>query len=199
MQGSHIVQTIRQFDDDYAQIVGHRQKHFSQALNTAFLALVSNRGKFGNALTNLGDIIAKFFTNIIFRSFRIFNDIMQNTRLNRYQIRLQNRQNLGSFERMCDVRLATFSNLRSVSFARKNIRLPNNFFHFFGSLRFDITLRDFDEFMRKNIRLRVIQFFYFHNAKFIVRYYRKILKKSNFFMFLLRKFDNKSEIYSNIL
>ena len=77
LKGTHIVQTVGQFNQDDTDILRHGHKHltvvFSQLL---LMGLVLNLTKFSNTVHDISYIRTKIRFQIIKRLFGVFNDIV---------------------------------------------------------------------------------------------------------------------------
>ena len=121
---SHIMQSICKFDDDNANVLGHRQKHFAQVERL----LLVHRGNFDrrelcHAIYQFGDSFAKTFLNVFKRSRSVFDRIMQNSCDNGVFIHMQVFcKDIAHFDRMIDIRFTRLAVLFGVITRGKRIR-----------------------------------------------------------------------------
>ena len=89
-QGPHIVQTVRQFDQDNTDVLRHGHEHlavvFSQLL---FVRLVLDLTELGNSIDNHAHIRTKLSFQIVQGRISIFHHIMQETTSYCYSIQLE--------------------------------------------------------------------------------------------------------------
>ena len=105
--GAQVVGAIGELDQDHAQIAHHRQQHLAKALGLRFLAILElDLIEFGDAIDNLGDIIAKTRRDLGFRRRRVFDDIVQNRRDDGVGVEVQVSEDVGRRHRMRDVGFA---------------------------------------------------------------------------------------------
>ena len=77
-QRSHIVQTVGDLDQDNPDIITHRQQQLAEILRLGRgLATKNTTGDLRQSIDNLGDLVAKHITDILYRIFRILDDIMK--------------------------------------------------------------------------------------------------------------------------
>ncbi len=101
------MQTVRQFDQDHADIPGHRQQHLAEALRLALLAgTVGHPLQFADAIDHLGDIVAERRAQFFDGGRRVFEGVMQQTGGDGIGIEMQAGENPGNLDRMRDVGLA---------------------------------------------------------------------------------------------
>ena len=118
------MQSICKFDDDNANVLGHRQKHFAQVERL----LLVHRGNFDrrelcHAIYQFGDSFAKTFLNVFKRSRSVFDRIMQNSCDNGVFIHMQVFcKDITHFDRVIDIRLARLAVLFGVITRGKGIR-----------------------------------------------------------------------------
>ena len=112
LKGAHVVQPVSQLDQHNPDIGDHRQKHLAHVLGLAVLAV----GKLdlvdlGDALNDVGHLVAKLYGNLLIRRRRVFDRVVQQPRGNGGGVHLHLRQNLGNLKRMNNVRLARGAHL----------------------------------------------------------------------------------------
>jgi len=115
--GAHIVQAVRQFDDDDADIVRHRDQHFTNVFGLLFLAGgIRNSSQFGQPVHKGSNFAAEFLFNLLKRNVGILHHIMQQGSHDRFRIHSQLRHNGCDRERMNDIRLAGLTELSGMFF-----------------------------------------------------------------------------------
>ncbi len=106
-QGSHVVQPVRQFDDDDPDIVHHRQQHFSEALSLAFLGRKEIQlAELGDAVHAPRHVFAKILANILDSDAGILHHVVQQAGLNADQVHPHVGQEVGDHQRMNHVGVA---------------------------------------------------------------------------------------------
>ena len=69
---------VGEFDDDYPQILGHRQKHLSQIFHLLFLLILKGKpAQFSHAVNQQSHFRTKPLANFLSFNRSIFNHIMQ--------------------------------------------------------------------------------------------------------------------------
>ena len=126
LHGTHIVETVRQLDQDHADILGHCQEHLTHVLGLLlFLGGIRDLTEFRDTVHQLGDIGTEHFFDQRDRNFRIFHGIVQERRHQRIGIDFQFRQDLGGRDRMDNIRLSGLSLLGTVRFIGENEGAPD--------------------------------------------------------------------------
>ena len=112
LEGTRIVQPVRQLDQDHADILRHRHKHFAKVL---FLGVLQHPQP-GNAIHQLSNRCAEFVLNFLIAEFGILNAVMQQPGTNRVGIQPHFYNNLCYRYRMDDIRLTIPAFLSLVSY-----------------------------------------------------------------------------------
>ena len=74
----HIVHAVRQLDDGHADVVRHREDHFTDVLGLLlFLAVERHHADLGHAVHNVGDLLAELGIDLFKRDLRVFNRVVQ--------------------------------------------------------------------------------------------------------------------------
>ena len=107
LQGAHVVQPVGQLDEHHAHIGHHGQQHLAHVFGLAVFAV----GKLdfvdlGDALDDVGHLVAKLLGNLFVGGRRVFDRVVQQAGGNGGRVHLHLRQHLGNFKRMNDIRLA---------------------------------------------------------------------------------------------
>jgi len=120
-EGAHVVQPVRQLDDDDAQVVHHGEDHLAQVLGlfliqvrTVHLALALDALELADPLYERGDGLAKDLAQVIVGVGRVFDDIVENGRDDRLFIQPQIEQADSHFDRVHDIWLARGAQLVAV-------------------------------------------------------------------------------------
>ena len=120
--GAHIVQSIRQLNQNYANVTSHSKEHFTIVFDlTVFFRNIGNLTQFSNAIYKICNNCTKDITNIIKGIFSIFYNIVQESSSQSIFIHLQACQNAGNTNGVNDVRFAGFTTLLLMSIRRQNI------------------------------------------------------------------------------
>ena len=127
-ESTHIVQTVSQLDNHYADILGHGQEHLTEIFSLLILFVrIVEAGQLGYPIHQKSDFFAKHLRNIFPGIFRILYHIMQQSRNHPRQIHLQFGQNIGYRQRMNNIRFPRFSYLFPMSLSRQVISFINPF------------------------------------------------------------------------
>ncbi len=124
LERPHIVKTIRQLDDDDADIVRHRQHHFSKILRLLlFIAPEGDLADLRHPVDKMDDLFPEFTLQLGRCRHRIFQSVVQQSRHHRRHIGLEQGQHAGHRNGMLHVRLAGPAFLPLVRFGGKVVRL----------------------------------------------------------------------------
>ena len=116
-QRPHVVQTVRQLDEDYPDILCHGQKHLPQIFRL-YLQLIRGiiqLSQFGHAVHQKRHLRAEQLRQFLLRHHRILHHIMEDAGDDGFLVQFQIRQNDGHTQRMDNVRFSRFSYLAFVS------------------------------------------------------------------------------------
>ena len=81
MQGPHVVEAIRELDQDDADIVHHRQRDLAEVLRLAFFPRRElDRPQFGHALDDMRDVDTEEFLDTLDRGLRVLDDVVKEAR-----------------------------------------------------------------------------------------------------------------------
>ena len=107
LEGAHVVQAVSQLDEHHAHVFHHGQEHLADVFGLAVFAV----GKldfvdFGDALDDVGHLVAELGLDFFVGGGRVFNRIVQQAGGDGGRVHLHLRQHLGYLERVDDVGLA---------------------------------------------------------------------------------------------
>ena len=123
LQRPHVVESIRQLDEDDANVVHHRQQHLAEVLDLPLLAGRKRDGAdFRDTLDDVRDVVAEGLANSLDRRQGVFDDVVQQAGGHAHDVELHVRQDVGDFERMDEIRLARMADLPLVLEGRKHVR-----------------------------------------------------------------------------
>ena len=115
-QGAHIVQAIRQLDDDHADIVRHGDEHFAQIFRLLlFFGAQLDLAQLGHAVDQRSDVFAELFFDLFNGDGRILRHVVQHRRRERFGVHAHVSQNDRHGDRMDDVGLTRPPGLIPVS------------------------------------------------------------------------------------
>ena len=119
---AHVVQAIRQLNDDHAHVVAHRQRHLAdvfQFLVEVPPALVQFRldrqvFQFGHAVYNIGNRRAKFTAQFLAGDVGIFDQVVHQRRSNRLSVEMHLGEDVRYRDAVGEVRFARLTELPCV-------------------------------------------------------------------------------------
>jgi len=118
-QRAHVVQAVRELDDDDAQVLRHGQEHFSQRAGLLFLPrLEGDLFQLGDALDQARHHFAELFGQRLARDVRVLQHVVEKARDDGVGVHLQLGQNARDFIRVLEVLLARVPILARVGLAR---------------------------------------------------------------------------------
>ena len=84
LERPHIVEAVREFNQDHADVLRHREKHLPKILrlNVELVCGPGNLGQLGHAVHKQGDILAEHAGYLLSGQYRVLDDIVQETRDN---------------------------------------------------------------------------------------------------------------------
>ncbi len=125
-QGTHVVQTIGELDQDDADILGHRQHHLLKIFRLGLgLGFKLQMGQFGDAIDNIGHRSAKLPFDAGVVDFGIFDHVMQHGRHQALMVHVHAGQNIGNRQWVSHIGLATLASLAIVGLLSVEIGTPN--------------------------------------------------------------------------
>ena len=123
-ESPHIMQTVGQFHDDDADVVHHREKHLAVALRLpVFGGKEVDFAELGYAIDALRDFIAEVLLNVRGGDGSVFDDVVQQSRLDTDNIHAHPRQNASDGQRVAHIGLARRSFLTGMVLGGELIRL----------------------------------------------------------------------------
>jgi len=107
LEGPHVVEPVRQLDDDDADVLRHGQQHLAEILRL-FLLLggIRNFCQFGDAIHQVGDFLAEGFLELGVLVEGVLNGVVKDAGRNGCRIHVHFRQNAGDRDRVDDVRIS---------------------------------------------------------------------------------------------
>ena len=128
LQGAHVVQAVSQLDEHHADVIHHGQHHLAQVLGLLFFAGGEIDGAdLGDALYDVGDLLAEFLADIDDRHRGVFDRVMQQPGRDGYGVHFHLRQNQRHFQGMHKVGLAGGPALPGMMFLGKLVSLADEF------------------------------------------------------------------------
>ena len=122
VERAHIVEPVRQLDEQHPDIAGHGEQEFPQIFGSAFgVGLRLNCRQLGNAINKPRDILAKQLLDLVLGRDGIFDRVVEDRRRDRLIIEPQIRQDTGDFDRMAEIGIARGAFLRAMCVHRKHI------------------------------------------------------------------------------
>ena len=163
LEGTHVVQPVRQLDHDDADVLRHGKEHFPQILrlHLHLVSVVGQLSQFGHTVHQKSHLIRKLLSDLLLGHNRILHHIVENAGHNGLLIQLQIRQNDGDAEGMDDIFLAGFAHLSPVGLPGHMVGFLNH-----GDIRVGMVLADpgnqlVIEFLRADKILRLDHAFIF--------------------------------------
>lgn len=126
VQCSHVVEAIREFYQDHADVATHGKKHFAKVLRLFFfLGLELNLADLADTIDQLRDFFTEVGGNLLFGGFRVFDYIVQDRGRDALRIKVHTRENTGDFDGVVDVRLAAAPQLPFVRLRPEQVSAVN--------------------------------------------------------------------------
>ena len=124
LHGPHVVQAVRQFDDNDTDVLGHGQKHLAVILDLPlFFGNIFNFAQLGHAVYQHGNLRAEHFLQLLKGSIRILYHIVEKSCRQRFFIHFHLGQDISYLCRVNDIRLAGTPLLICMHLRGKFIRL----------------------------------------------------------------------------
>ena len=116
-QRTHVVEPVRELDQDHADVADHRQQHLTEAFRLPVLGREEvELGELGDAVDTARDLRTELLANLFGGDARIFHDVVQQPGLQADHIHPHVGQNMGHLDGMSHVRLTGGSQLSVVLF-----------------------------------------------------------------------------------
>ena len=101
---SHVVQAIRELDQDHADVARHREHHLAKVLSLRFRATLEGQvGQLAHAIDELRDLLAELFFDVILRSLGVLDDVVQDRGDDGLRIEVHLRENARDLQGVVDV------------------------------------------------------------------------------------------------
>ena len=98
---------VGELDQDHAQVAHHRQQHLAEVLGLRFLAALElDLIELGDAIDDLGDVVAEARGDVGLGDRRVFDDVVQDRADDGVGIEVQVGEDFGRRDRMGDVGFA---------------------------------------------------------------------------------------------
>ncbi len=121
------MQAVGQLDEDYADVVDHGQHHLAQVLGLLLLAGGEiNFADFGDALDDVGYLLAEFLADVDDGNRSIFHRVVQQARGNRDRVHLHFGKDERDFQGMDQIGLAGSAALAFMMFQGIIVGLLND-------------------------------------------------------------------------
>ena len=131
LHGTHIVQSVRQLNQNHANIPSHGQKHFAIVFNLSiFLGNIFDFTQLGHTINQIGHNHAKALFDIIQGIIGIFYYVMEKGCRQGFVVHLQACQNTHYAYGMNNIRLTGFANLGFMGFKGQIIGLTHEAYLF---------------------------------------------------------------------
>ena len=115
LEGAHVVQAIGELDEHDADVGNHGQQHFSDVFCLTVFAIGElNFVDLGDALYDVGDLVAEAGFNFLAGRGRVFDGVMEQACGDGGRVHLHFGEDFGYFEGMNNVRLARGAHLALV-------------------------------------------------------------------------------------
>jgi hypothetical protein len=125
VKGPHVMQTVREFNENDTDVLDHRQQHLSDVFG--LLLFVGNRANlrnFGQAIDKQCYFVAEIFANCIEVNERVFNNVVKQTGRDRHFVKPHVCQYIGNLKRMYEIRFPGSPCLTLVFPGREEIGSP---------------------------------------------------------------------------
>ncbi len=123
-QGTHVVQSVGELDDDHADVAAHREEHLAQVERLlAVHGIDVDVGELGHAVHKIGDSRAEERRDVRERGGGVLDRVVQQCRANYVAVHLELGQDDGHLYRMVDVGLAATALLRAMLLSGETVRL----------------------------------------------------------------------------
>ena len=114
-EGAHVVQPVRQFDQDDADIVHHGEQHLAEVLGLLlFGAQELDAADLGDAFDDARHFVAEILANALRGGAGVLKDVVQHARGETGRVQLHARQDQHHFQRVGNERLTGKALLRAV-------------------------------------------------------------------------------------
>ena len=127
LEGAHIVQAVREFDEHHADVIDHGEHHLAQIFRLLLFAGGEiDFADLGHAFDNVRDLLAELLANIDDGDGSIFHRVMQQPGGYGNRIHLHFGQHMRDFERVNEIGLARGADLAGVMLLGKFVGLADD-------------------------------------------------------------------------
>src|SRR5271169_3196874 len=123
LERPHVVEAVRELDEDDPEVVRHREEHLAERLG--LLGLARGEGvlpDLRDAVDEVGHVGSEELGKALFRERRVLEDVVQETRCDRRFVQLHLREDHRDVQRMDEVGLARGAKLVAVPVRRDDVR-----------------------------------------------------------------------------
>ena len=107
VQGAHVVEPVGELDEDDPDVLGHREEHLADVLGLLLLVAVGGEPRqLGHAVDEVGDLGAEALLDVGQAVLGVLGDVVEERRLDGDRVDPELGEDLGTRDRMRDVRLA---------------------------------------------------------------------------------------------
>ena len=107
IQRPHVVQPVRELDEDDSRVLGDREQKLSVVLDLPVLRRVERQvADLGQTIDDLGDFLPELGLDVVDADGGVFDDVVDQPAGDRYRIQLKVDENLGDFDAVRDEVLA---------------------------------------------------------------------------------------------
>ena len=125
MQRAHVVQPVRELDEDHADVVDHREQHLAEALRLPLLARRElQRRQLRHALDDMRHLFAEQLPHLLDGVRRVLDDVVQEPGGDGDHVQPHVRQEVGHLERVDQVGLPGPADLSLVLVGGEHVGPP---------------------------------------------------------------------------
>src|SRR5690606_21631671 len=107
VQGAHVVQAVGELHQDHTDVLHHGEQHLAEVLRLRLgLGTELDLGELGNAVDQLGDLLAELLGNLVLYGGGVFENVVQDGGNERGLVHAHSREDAGDRDGMRDVRFA---------------------------------------------------------------------------------------------
>ena len=126
LQRAHVVEAVGQLDQDHPDVGGHRDHHLPVVLGLLLVAAVEgDPGQLGDAVDELGDVVAEALAHVVERRGRVLDRVVQQAGTDRLRVEAHARADLRHADRVSDELLARAAALVRVALAGERECVPD--------------------------------------------------------------------------
>ena len=151
IESLHIVQSIRELDENDANVLDHREHHLAEALGLGLgTAAELNLVELADAIDEYCDFAAELVFDVGDRRFGVFDDVVQDRSANCLRIEVHPGELLRNGDRVRNVGLAGLAGLTVMCCSAKLVGVHDGLYLLFG----EVGLQRFDELPQPVVALR---------------------------------------------